>query len=102
MAGPSNGMPWWVRAINTLGVQTAIIFFLLALLAGLIPSPLTTTDKALAQLVLSLQMHVQLSDQALQSLDRMFHAYTEKHLKILGSLCRNQAKSEAAALECDR
>lgn len=75
-----NGLPSWVRAIATVGVPAAIAFFLLGVLVGIIPSPVTET----AAMV---QRHVE---------------HGETQTRLLRAICRQGAKTDFAATECER
>ena len=91
-----------IKAISTIGVPAAIAFFVLAMLAGLIPSPLLKMQVSIGEHERVALVAQQQAERTSNEMLGILRSYTELHLKLLRQVCRNQAKSEVAALECDR
>lgn len=77
---PPNGLAPWMKAVAVIGVPAAIAFFLLAMLAGLIPSPITETAAMM----------------------RRHEANGEVQTRLLRAICRQGAKTDFAMAECER
>ena len=75
-----NGLPVWVKAVATVGVPAAIAFFLLAMMAGLVASPITETLAMMKR-----------------------HETTgETQARLLRAICRQGAKTDFSLAECER
>ncbi len=75
-----NGFLIWMKVATTVGVPAAIAFFLLAMLAGIIPSPISET---------AAMMHQHKENGEIQT-------------RLLRQICRQGAKSDSALIECER
>lgn len=95
MSGPlgmlNGDTPWWARLIVIVlfyfGVPTLIVGVLLAMGAGWIPSPITSTH----QIAQDLRSHMAAAIKR-----------DEKMTRFLGLICRNTAYTEAQRAECER
>ena len=97
-----NGLPVWVRIISTVGIPAAIAFFLLGMLSGMIPSPLSTVYKSFVELASAVNAHSVDSSRSATEFTVILRSYTENHLRLLRQICRNQAKDEWSLRDCDR
>lgn len=76
---PWFGIPVLAKVVVVVGVLPSIIFFLLFMIAGIFPSPITTTNAAI-------QRHV---------------VNGEEQVRLLRVLCYRMAKTYPDARECD-
>lgn len=77
---PVNGLPFWAKMVLAVGVVPAITFFLLGVLTGLVPSPITETAAMM----------------------RRHEANGETQTRLLRAICRQGAKTDFSAAECER
>lgn len=74
--------PWWATAIGQVGPTVVVLFVLLGMLTGIVPSPftkLTRMDDSLTELIKS----------------------SKEQARVSRVICRNVAKSDAARELCD-
>ena len=75
-----NGLPLWIKAVVAVGIVPAIAFFLLGVMTGLIPSPITETAAMM----------------------RKHQEDGETQTRLLRQICRQGARSESGLIECER
>lgn len=76
---PWFGIPIWAKVVVVVGVLPSIIFFLLFMMAGIVPSPITTTNAAIERHVVN----------------------GEEQTRLLRVLCYRMSKTYSDARECD-
>lgn len=77
---PVNGPLFWAKLVLAVGVVPTITFFLLGVLTGLVPSPITETAAMMKR-------HEQNG---------------ETQTRLLRAICRQGAKTDFSMAECER
>ena len=98
-----NGtLPAWAKITGQIGIPAAVAFFLLAMLSGLIPSPILEVQKQIADMQQKQIWLIEINKVTNVETLNLLRGYTDTHMRILRAVCRNQAKSDVAISECDR
>jgi hypothetical protein len=90
LAVKNGSGPWWSRAVSQWGPVVVIVFILLGIVTGMIPSKFDKMD----HIDSLLQTHVA------QEIERQRTSEAEQ--KLLRVICRNTAKTDIARDSCDR
>src|SRR3990167_822957 len=86
------------KALERYGIATVLVFILLGVIFGWLPSPIAETQQevtASAALIMEVvEQHDELKDFLVKQADR--------ETKFYRLLCRNTARTEAVSIECDK